>query len=70
MDGVTTDLDALRRQGAAARAAGLSFFANPFYRAENMPGNTGEPREAWGAKCDAWELGWQLEDTLRALGAP
>ena len=55
--------------GAAARAAGRSFLANPAYRPSEDPRHTGELRERWLARVNAWHVGWELENAVRT-GAP
>lgn len=56
----------LEKDGANARALGLSEFDNPAYWAENLPRYTGEPTEVWAAKEAAWRRGWALEDAMRS----
>ncbi len=60
---MTTDEHYLR--GVNARAANLSKFDCPFYKAEAIPEATGETMEQWQAKVDAWERGWSIEDAIR-----
>jgi hypothetical protein len=54
----------LQKDGANARAIGRSIIDNPFYKPENMPGQTGEEVAEWQLKVDAWELGWRIQDLM------
>jgi hypothetical protein len=51
--------------GANARALGSPQLSNPYYRPKNMPAATGEDVRGWEAKAQAWNLGWEIEDTMR-----
>ena len=55
---------AIQKQGANARALGLSEFDNPFYKSEAMPRLSGESAEVWNAKQEAWNLGWHVENAM------
>lgn len=63
---MTGSQEDLQKAGAEARAHGLSALDNPFYRTPAMPAATGESFEDWDAKGRAWNLGWQMEDTIRS----
>jgi len=52
----------IQRKGALANALGRPLFDNPFYKSEALPTATGEPILMWEAKCDAWELGWRINE--------
>lgn len=60
------DLLKLQKDGANARAFGLSSLDNPYYQSDVMPGNTGEPIEEWNAKMEAWRTGWEMENLMRS----
>lgn len=55
----------LQKEGANARAIGKSIIDNPFYKSENMPGQTGDEIDEWQLKVQAWELGWRIEDLMK-----
>lgn len=57
--------DEIQKQGANARAHGLSRYDNPFLKSTALPATTGETMEVWVAKHDAWNLGWTMEDAMR-----
>lgn len=60
------DAERLQLRGANARAMGLSFLDNPFYKSEAMPGHTGENVSEWERKARAWSDGWELENAVRS----
>lgn len=60
------DLLKLQKDGANARAFGLSSLDNPYYQSDVMPGNTGEQIEEWNAKMEAWRTGWEMENLMRS----
>lgn len=55
----------IQKQGANARALGISQFDNPYAKSAAMPAATGESSEEWQAKFAAWELGWTIENAMR-----
>lgn len=57
--------EALQKQGANARAAGLTSIDCPFYKEDATPSATGETIDVWNAKVEAWRLGWTIEDAMR-----
>lgn len=57
---------AIQKRGANARGLGLSEFDCPFYAKDQCPANTGEDPREWAAKCEAWTLGWKMEDAMRS----
>ena len=59
-----SDLEGLRRAGAAARAAGQSYFDNPVFFA-SVPTDTSEQLLEWHDLCCAWAGGWLQEDDGR-----
>ena len=52
----------IQQQGAHARLRGEHMVANPYYKARNMPFNTGESTEEWNQKAVAWRRGWEQEN--------
>ena len=50
--------DDIQKLGAKAARDGLTLWDCPFYRAEAMPGHTGESITEWRLKIDAWECGF------------
>lgn len=56
----------IRRDGATAARQGKSLLDCPFFKAECMPGHTGEPVCEWHARVDAWERGWREASLNRA----
>lgn len=48
----------IRKQGVLAARRGLTLWDCPYFKAEEMPGHTGETLSSWKAKVDAWEAGW------------
>ena len=57
----------LQLDGANACAIGLSSkLDNPFYKPENMPAQTGESLEDWQAKAEAWNLGFEMDNSIRS----
>jgi hypothetical protein len=63
-----TDITAIRRQGANARALGVDYFSNPYSASDKVPGFTGEDVSTWASKLGAWWQGWEIEDSLRSMG--
>lgn len=55
----------IQKQGANARAMGISQFDNPYAKSAAMPAATGESIDEWQAKFDAWKLGWTAEDAMQ-----
>lgn len=51
----------IQAQGAQAARNGWSVFDCPYFRADAMPGHTGESISDWREKVDAWEMGWKKE---------
>lgn len=62
--------EAIQRHGANARVRGESYFDNPYLKSANCPAATGETIEVWSAKHEAWAFGWEMENAIRACGAP
>jgi hypothetical protein len=60
-----TDVEALQKAGANARAFGRSEFDNPYYKTDNLPATTREPLEKWAVKAEAWHVGWVMENAIR-----
>jgi hypothetical protein len=62
--------DALAIWDAGRRAAssGHAWAENPFLRRENMPAETGEALDAWSAKHDAWQSGFESSSHPDAPG--
>ena len=55
----------IQKQGANARALGISRFDNPYAKSAAMPAATGESIDEWQAKFTAWKLGWDIENAMR-----
>ncbi|CAB3684273.1 CrpP-related protein [Achromobacter pestifer] len=53
--------DDIQRLGAHAAREGLTLWDCPYYRADVMPGHTGESIVEWREKVEAWEAGWMAE---------
>ena len=56
----------LQRQGAKAAARGDPPEANPIQKARNQPDATGESRQTWLKRCEAWAEGFDKENDVRA----
>ncbi|AVJ30143.1 CrpP-related protein [Achromobacter spanius] len=54
-------LEEIQARGAQAARNGWTLFDCPFFRADQMPGHTGEAISDWRQKVDAWETGWTRE---------
>lgn len=55
--------------GRRAAASGHAWTENPFLRRENMPAETGEALDAWSAKHDAWQSGFESSSPSDEPGA-
>lgn len=55
----------IRKQGAWAARQGLTLWDCPYFKAQSMPGHTGESPAEWQAKVDAWEDGWMRARNMR-----
>lgn len=64
----TIELLIIFQDGVQARSHNKNFLDNPFLDQESLPEITGEPVEARGEKCAAWNDGWKCENLLRDLG--
>lgn len=53
--------DYIETLGAIAAREGLTLWDCPYYRADAMPGHTGESIMEWRSKVEAWESGWLVE---------
>lgn len=60
-------LDDIQTLGANAARDGMTLWDCPYFKADQMPGHTGELLCSWKAKVDAWEAGWKSE---RAVTQP
>jgi hypothetical protein len=60
----------IQKQGANARAMGLTQFDCPYFKPDQVPVATGESVESSNAKVEAWNLGWQIEDAMRSSSPP
>lgn len=54
-------LEEIQARGAQAARNGWTLLDCPFFRADQMPGHTGEPISDWRKKVEAWEFGWKKE---------
>ncbi len=61
---VSKELEDLQKRGANARAMGFHSSDNPMCKSENVPAKTGDTKQQWQDKYDAWERGWKLEDAI------
>lgn len=59
-----SELEALASEGAAAHAAGQSYFDNPMLLSE-VPVDTPEQSADWASLCNAWAAGWMKADRGR-----
>jgi hypothetical protein len=60
------ELTIIQSEGAHSRE--LNFRTrNLFYASKNMPAATGCAIDAWQARTEAWEAGWEMED---GIGTP
>ncbi|WP_304503459.1 CrpP-related protein [Achromobacter sp. ACM04] len=51
--------DDIQELGAQAARDGLTLFDCPYFKAEEIPGHTGEELSSWKARVDAWAAGWK-----------
>ena len=56
----------LHRQGAKAAARGDARATNPMLDVVNQPDATGESRQTWLKRCEAWAEGFDKENDVRA----
>lgn len=58
----------IHNAGVVARLIGKGAGDNPYYRSENLPGDSAAAYRAWQMKAEAWERGWMEQDRrLRPL---
>jgi hypothetical protein len=62
MEDQDVTIQEIQKQGAAARAKGLTQYECPFFQPDQVPVATGESFESWYAKVEAWNLGWKIEN--------
>lgn len=60
------DANEIQLFGANARARGESYFDNPYLKTEALPAYSGLSVQEWSRRHDLWELGWRMEDAMRA----
>lgn len=61
--------DDIQKLGEQAAQEGLTLWDCPYYRANEMPGHTGESIPDWRRKVEAWESGWRKRNELTLAAA-